>query len=93
MNMFADRREQSNKWDTHLCPEIRKNVEQLVDDSHYLRVGRSTEDTYEVIDDNNNAVSLQFSGMFPQKLGSTWLTVQAGMCGNHTNRIKCPFLC
>jgi len=59
MNMFADRREQSNKWDTHLCPEIRKKIELLVEDGRYLRVGRSTEETYEVIDENNNAVNLE----------------------------------
>ncbi|XP_039146879.1 uncharacterized protein LOC120284150 [Dioscorea cayenensis subsp. rotundata] len=59
MNMLAERREQCNNWGTHLCPEIRKKVEQIVDESHFLRVGRSTDDTYEVIDNNNNAVGLQ----------------------------------
>ncbi|XP_039138187.1 uncharacterized protein LOC120275627 [Dioscorea cayenensis subsp. rotundata] len=59
MNMLAERREQCNNWDTHLCPEIQKKVEQIVDESRFLRVGYSTDDTYKVIDNNNNAVSLQ----------------------------------
>ncbi|XP_039141173.1 uncharacterized protein LOC120278445 [Dioscorea cayenensis subsp. rotundata] len=59
MNMLAERREQCNNWGTHLCPEIRKKVEQIVDESRFLRVGLSTDETYEVIDNNNNAVSLQ----------------------------------
>lgn len=62
MNMLANRHGQSNRWDTHLCLEILKKIEQILDDSYFLRMGRSTKDTYEVIDDHNNAVNLQSRG-------------------------------
>ena len=59
MNMTADRRAQSNRWETHICPEIHKKIEAIIEESRSLRVGRSSEDTYEVIDNHSTAVSLR----------------------------------
>jgi len=59
MNMMADRCSQSNRWDTHLCPEIHKKVELIIEDRKFLRVGHSTSDTYEIVDNHNFVVSLQ----------------------------------
>ncbi|XP_039122108.1 uncharacterized protein LOC120258735 [Dioscorea cayenensis subsp. rotundata] len=57
MNMLSERREVSAMWDTYLCPEKRKKVEQIIESSRYLRVGRSSDDTYEVVDDHNSAIN------------------------------------
>ncbi|XP_039146825.1 uncharacterized protein LOC120284076 [Dioscorea cayenensis subsp. rotundata] len=59
MKMLTEWREVSAMWDTYLCPEIRKKVEQIVEISRFSRVGRSSDDTYEVVDEHNNAVNLR----------------------------------
>ena len=46
MNILADSREQSHKWETHPCPEIHKKVKHIVEDSRSLRVGRFDGDNY-----------------------------------------------
>ena len=58
MNIVADRHEQSHEWETHLCSEIHKKVELIIEDSRSLRVCRSDGDNYKVLDENNNTISL-----------------------------------
>ncbi|XP_039117932.1 uncharacterized protein LOC120253733 [Dioscorea cayenensis subsp. rotundata] len=48
----------SIRWDTHICPEIHKRVELVIEDCRFLRVGFSMSDTYEIVDNHNNVVSL-----------------------------------
>ena len=59
MNMLANSCKKSHKGETHLCSEIHKKVEQIVEDNHSLRVSRSNVDNYEVVDKNNNIVTLR----------------------------------
>ncbi|XP_039137426.1 uncharacterized protein LOC120274955 [Dioscorea cayenensis subsp. rotundata] len=59
MNMLTERREVSAMWDTYLCPEIHKKVEQIVEIIRFSRVGPSSDDTYEVVDEHNNAANLR----------------------------------
>ena len=59
MNMSADRREQSQRWETHFCHEMHNKVEQIVEDSHSLWISWFNGDNYEVLDKNHNAISLR----------------------------------
>ncbi|XP_039126995.1 uncharacterized protein LOC120263173 [Dioscorea cayenensis subsp. rotundata] len=59
MKMLTERREVSAMWDTYPCPEIRKKVEQIIEISRFSRVDRSSDDTYEVVDEHNNVVNLR----------------------------------
>ena len=58
MRMLCNRREQANKWETYLCPDIHRKVEELVEESRNLHVGRCVDDRYEVIDQCSNSVDL-----------------------------------
>ncbi|XP_039140545.1 uncharacterized protein LOC120277771 [Dioscorea cayenensis subsp. rotundata] len=58
MNMMAGCA-QASKWDTHLCLGIHKKVELIIKDSRFLWVGRSMTNTYEILDNDINAVSLR----------------------------------
>ncbi|XP_039145576.1 uncharacterized protein LOC120282796 [Dioscorea cayenensis subsp. rotundata] len=49
----------SIRRDTHLYSEIHNKVELIIEDSRFLRVGRSTPDTYEIVDNDNNTISLR----------------------------------
>lgn len=57
MNMLAERWEVSVRWDTYLCLEIRKKVEQIIENSRFLLVGWSSNDTYKVVDNHNSVVN------------------------------------
>ncbi|KAJ0962191.1 hypothetical protein J5N97_030019 [Dioscorea zingiberensis] len=50
MNMMYARREHVRRWGTHLCPAIHRNLEDTIESSRLLRVGRSDGEQFEVID-------------------------------------------
>ncbi|XP_039138820.1 uncharacterized protein LOC120276157 [Dioscorea cayenensis subsp. rotundata] len=53
------RRENSMKWETHLCPEIHKKIEKTIEESRCLVIGRSDGDIFEVVDKQGNHVDLR----------------------------------
>ncbi|XP_039131906.1 uncharacterized protein LOC120268678 [Dioscorea cayenensis subsp. rotundata] len=53
--MLCTRREQVNKWEIYLCPDIYSKVEILVMESRNLHVSRYVNDRYEVIDQYSNS--------------------------------------
>lgn len=58
MNMLVDRCELLNRWETYICLEIQKKVEQIIKDNRNLKVGLFNINNYEIMDENNNAVNL-----------------------------------
>ncbi|XP_039145515.1 uncharacterized protein LOC120282728 [Dioscorea cayenensis subsp. rotundata] len=60
MNLMYKRRENSMKWETHLCPEIHKKIEKTIEESRCLVIGRSDGDIFEVVDKQGNHVDLRY---------------------------------
>ncbi|XP_039118504.1 uncharacterized protein LOC120254471 [Dioscorea cayenensis subsp. rotundata] len=58
VDTICERREVSAMWDTYLYPKILNKVEEIIKSSWHLRVGRSSNDTYEVVDNYNSAINL-----------------------------------
>ncbi|XP_039129100.1 uncharacterized protein LOC120265294 [Dioscorea cayenensis subsp. rotundata] len=58
MGMLCHRREQSHRWERRLCPVIHRKIEELVEKSHNLLIGRSDNDHFEVVDQKNYCISL-----------------------------------
>ncbi|XP_039134333.1 uncharacterized protein LOC120271720 [Dioscorea cayenensis subsp. rotundata] len=58
MGMLCHRREQSHRWERRLCPVIHRKIEELVEESRNLLVGRSDGDHFEVVDQKNYCISL-----------------------------------
>ncbi|XP_039145643.1 uncharacterized protein LOC120282874 [Dioscorea cayenensis subsp. rotundata] len=59
MNLMYKRRENSMKWETHLCPEIHKKIEKTIEESRCLVIGRSDGDIFEVVDKQGNHATTQ----------------------------------
>ncbi|XP_039119936.1 uncharacterized protein LOC120256291 [Dioscorea cayenensis subsp. rotundata] len=59
MNLMYKRRENSMKWEIHLCPEIHKKIEKTIEESRCLVIGRSDGDIFEVVDKQGNHVDLR----------------------------------
>ncbi|XP_039118422.1 uncharacterized protein LOC120254384 [Dioscorea cayenensis subsp. rotundata] len=58
MGMLCHRREQSHRWERRLYPVIHQKIEELVEESRNLLVGRSDGDHFEVVDQKNYCISL-----------------------------------
>ncbi|XP_039114636.1 uncharacterized protein LOC120249979 [Dioscorea cayenensis subsp. rotundata] len=58
MGMLCHRREQSQRWERRICPVIHRKIEELVEESRNLLVGRSDGDHFEVVDQKNYCISL-----------------------------------
>ncbi|XP_039130931.1 uncharacterized protein LOC120267344 [Dioscorea cayenensis subsp. rotundata] len=58
MGMLGHRHEQSQRWERRLCPVIHRKIEELVEESRNLLVGRSDGDHFEVVDQKNYCISL-----------------------------------
>ncbi|XP_039115978.1 uncharacterized protein LOC120251488 [Dioscorea cayenensis subsp. rotundata] len=56
MNMMCDRHEHCQKWDNYLCPTIHKKIEDIVEESRALVIGRSDGEHFEVIDNQSNSL-------------------------------------
>ncbi|XP_039138740.1 uncharacterized protein LOC120276066 [Dioscorea cayenensis subsp. rotundata] len=58
MGMLCHQREQSQRWERRLCPVIHRKIEELVEESRNLLVGRSDGDHFEVVDQKNYCINL-----------------------------------
>ncbi|XP_039140498.1 uncharacterized protein LOC120277712 [Dioscorea cayenensis subsp. rotundata] len=58
IGMLCHRHEQSHRWERRLCPVIHRKIEELVEESRNLLVGRSDGDHFEVVDQKNYCISL-----------------------------------
>ena len=58
MMMLCNRREHSRQWETNLCPNIHKKLREIAEERCILRVDHSNEDHSEVVEQNNDSVSL-----------------------------------
>ncbi|XP_039145539.1 uncharacterized protein LOC120282754 [Dioscorea cayenensis subsp. rotundata] len=58
MNMMCDRQQHCHKWETHLCLDIHKMIEDTVEESRCLLIGHSNRVQFEVIDNQSNLVNL-----------------------------------
>lgn len=58
MGMLCNRCERSQRWKTHLCPNIHSIIEEIIEESCNLVVGHSDNNHFEVVKQNNYCVSL-----------------------------------
>ncbi|XP_039145538.1 uncharacterized protein LOC120282753 [Dioscorea cayenensis subsp. rotundata] len=58
MGMLCHRHEQSQRWERCLCPVIHRKIEELVEESRNLLVGRFNGDYFEVVEQKNYCTSL-----------------------------------
>lgn len=57
--MLCTCHKQSKKWETYLCPDIHKKIEESNAEGQNLYVGHCDGDFFEVLDQNNNSINLR----------------------------------
>ncbi|XP_039135516.1 uncharacterized protein LOC120272744 [Dioscorea cayenensis subsp. rotundata] len=92
MNMMCDRREHCQTWDTYLYPTIHKKIEDVVEESRALVIGRSDGEHFEVIDNQMCTASLKdttlstyFRRLMPIRFSLFQIMINHGMttaCSN-----------